>query len=206
MRKTNHGWTDEEREIVRRDYRQTVASRRELANRLGVTEPSVANQIAKMGLAKRSDRRPWTPEENSRLLDLIEKKSPVQIAKSMSRTMNAVVVQAKRLNASRGNRTGWYTMGEVCEILGMDHHWVRRRIENGSLQATRQNGGTPEDNPEDNKGKTWRIEEKDLRKFIRRHPHELNGRNVDLVQLVNILSGLEPLKAEGKAPATAAGD
>ena len=55
--------------------------------------------------------------------------------------MNAVVVQAKRLNASRGNRTGWYTMGEVCEILGMDHNWVRRRIENGSLQATRQNGG-----------------------------------------------------------------
>ena len=202
MRKTNHEWTDEEREIVRRDYRQTCASRRELANRLGVTEPSVAYQIAKMGLAKRSDRRPWTPEENSRLLDLIEKKSPVQIAKSMSRTMNAVVIQAKRLNASRRNRTGWYTMSEVCEILGMDHHWVGRRIENGSLQATRQNGGTPEDNP----GRIWRIEEKDLRKFIRRHPHELNGRNVDLVQLVNILSGLEPLKAEGKAPATAAGD
>ena len=83
MRKTNHQWTDEEREIVRRDYQQTVASRRELANRLGVTEPSVAHQTSRMGLRKRSDRRPWTPEENSRLLNLIQQKSPVQIAKSM---------------------------------------------------------------------------------------------------------------------------
>ena len=202
MRKKNHQWTDEEREIIRRDFRQTSASQRELANRLGVTNAQAAYQITRMGLRKRSDRRPWTPEENSLLLDLIEEKSTGQIAKSMKRTVNAVMVQAKRLNASRGNRTGWYTMREVCEILGMDHHWVGRRIENGSLQATRQNGRTPEDD----RGRMWRIEQKDLRKFIRRHPHELNGRNVDLVHLVDILIGLEPLKAEGKAPATAAGD
>ena len=202
MRKTNHQWTDEEREIVRRDFRQTSASQRELANRLGMTGPQVAHQIAKMGLRKHSVRRPWTPEENSRLLDLIEEKSIGQIAKSMKRTVNAVMIQAKRLNASRRNRTGWYTMREVCEILGMDHHWVGRRIENGSLQATRQNGGTSEDDS----GRMWRIEEKSLRQFIRRHPHELTGRNVDLVHLVNILIGLEPLKAEGEAPTPAAGD
>ena len=140
MRKKNHQWTDEEREIIRRDFRQTSASQRELANRLGVTNAQAAYQITRMGLRRRSDRRPWTPEENSRLLDLIEEKSTGQIAKSMKRTVNAVMVQAQRLNASRGNRTGWYTMREVCEILGMDHHWVGRRIENGSLQATRQNG------------------------------------------------------------------
>ena len=202
MRKKNHKWTDEEREIIRRDFRQTSASQRELANRLGVTGPQVAHQIARMGLGKRSDRRPWTPEENSRLLDLIEEKSTVQIAKSMRRTVNAVVVQAKRLNASPRNRAGWYTMREVCEILGMDHHWLSRRIENGSLQATRQNGGTPEDD----KGRMWRIEEKNLRQFIRRHPHELNGRNVDLVHLVDILIGLEPLKGERKTSTPAAGD
>ena len=202
MRKTNHRWTDEEREIIRRDYQQTSASRRELANRLGVTEPQVAHQIATMGLGKRSDRRPWTPEENSRLLDLIQQKSTGQIAKIMRRTVNAVVVQAKRLNASSRNRAGWYTMREVCEILGKDHHWVSRRIENSSLQATRQNGGTPEDD----KGRIWRIEEKNLRQFIRRYPHELNGRNVDLVHLVNILVGLEPLKVEGKASTPTPGD
>ena len=53
----------------------------------------------------------------------------------------------------------------------------------------------------------WRIEQKNLTAVhTARHPHELNGRNVDLVHLVDILVGLEPLKAEGKAPATAAGD
>jgi hypothetical protein len=202
MRTANHHWTDEEQEIVRRNYRQNCTSQRELANRLGVTVPQVAHQIARMGLGKRSNRRPWTPEENSLLLDLIEQKSTGQIAKSMRRTVNSVVVQAKRLNTSPRNRIGWYTMSELCEILGMDHHWVSRRIENGSLQATRQNGGTPEDD----RGRMWRIEEKNLRQFIRRYPHELNGRNVDLVHLVNILTGLEPIKGGKKASTPAAGD
>ena len=48
--------------------------------------------------------------------------------------------------------------------------------------------------------------EKNLRQFIRRYPHELNGRNVDLVHLFNILTGLEPIKGGKKASTPAAGD
>ena len=62
--RTNHRWTQEEREVVRREYRQTHKSRRELAAKLGVTEYAVAGQVSRMGLGKRTDRRPWTPEED----------------------------------------------------------------------------------------------------------------------------------------------
>ena len=54
----NHKWTDDERDIIRRDYKHTRKSRQELAARLGVTEYGVAGQISSMGIAKSDDRRP----------------------------------------------------------------------------------------------------------------------------------------------------
>ena len=59
----NHNWNDDERDIIRRDYKHTRKSRQELAARLGVTEYGVAGQISNMGIAKSDDRRPWTPQE-----------------------------------------------------------------------------------------------------------------------------------------------
>ncbi len=38
----NHKWTDDENNIIRRDYKHTRASRLELAHRLGVTDGAVA--------------------------------------------------------------------------------------------------------------------------------------------------------------------
>ena len=71
-------------------------------------------------------------------------------------------------------------------MLGASQPWVRRRIENGSLRATQHyEGRRPQA-----RGKPVHIEERDLRQFIRSHPQDLNGRNVDMVQIVQILSGL----------------
>ena len=187
--RTNHRWTEEEREVVRRDYRQTHKSRRELAAKLGVTEYAVAGQVSRMGLGKRTDRRPWTPEEDERLRELIPQKSATRIAKILHRSINAVTVRAKRLRESQRVRDGWYTKREVSEILGMDHKWVQRRIDAGRLKATWHHGRQPRQNG----GGSWHIEEKDLKRFIRRYPHELNGRNVDLVQVVGILAGIMPV-------------
>ena len=54
----NHTWTDDERDIIRRDYKHTRKSRQELTARLGVTEYGVAGQISSMGIAKSDDQRP----------------------------------------------------------------------------------------------------------------------------------------------------
>ena len=72
--RTNHMWTDEERAIIRRDFKHTRESRRQLANHLSqltgerITEFGVAGQVAIMGIAKSDDRHPWSPEQDAKLM------------------------------------------------------------------------------------------------------------------------------------------
>jgi hypothetical protein len=141
-----------------------------------------------MGLLRRSDRaRTWSVEEDQLLEQLIGNLPPTQIAKRLGRTVNAVVIRANRIGLSRQARDGWYTKREVCEILGMGHRWVQARIGCGALKAEPFD---PDSTPSKTGQAHWRIDREDLRKFIRRYPDELNGWNVDLVQLVEILVGL----------------
>lgn len=125
----SHKWTEEEREIIRRDYRHTFASKQALAARLGVSPSSIAGQVATMGIARRDDRRPWSPEEKEILAELIHRYCPRRVASLMHRSLNSVVVMSKRLGESRLVRNGWFTEAEVCQILGMGHKWVQRRID-----------------------------------------------------------------------------
>lgn len=182
-----HKWTDEERQIVRRDFAHTHASRRAIAARLGVTEFAVAGQVSRMGIAKRIDRHPWSEAEDDRLRGLIHRYSVRTIARRMGRSINSVTVRSKRLGFHRRFRDGWYTKKEVCELLGVDHHWVQRRIDSGALIASWHNGHKPSQ-----KGMAmWHISENDLKAFIRRYPQDLTARNVDLILIVDILVGLD---------------
>lgn len=182
----SHKWTEEERQIVRRDYRGTNRSAQQIADTLGVSFYGVKGQIEKMGISFRPDMRHWTPKEEEHLAELITKFAPHIVAKKMKRGLNSVVVKAKKLGLSRRARNGWYTKNEVCEILGVDHHWVQARIDCGALKARWHNGVKPQQNG----GACWHIEEYDLREFIRKYPNELHGRNVDMIQIVEILAGL----------------
>lgn len=107
------------------------------------------------------------------------------MAKNLHRSVNAVAGRIQRLGLRHRYRDGWYTKTEVCEILGVDQHWVQRRIDAGVLRATYHNGERP------GKGgmRMWHIAEKELRGFVIQYPQELNGRNVDIVQLVDVLVG-----------------
>ena len=185
--KTNHRWTDEERNIIRRDYKHTHESRRELAYRLGVTEFGVAGQVSNMGIAKRDDRWRWTPAEEERLKELIYQYCPRRIARMMKRSINSVVIKSKRLNTSRRIRDGWFIKAEVCAILGVDHKWVQRRIDCGALIASYHF----EHRPSQKGSSAWHIEAKDLKAFIRRFPDELTSRNVDIPMIVELLVGIK---------------
>ena len=153
---------------------------------MGVSENAVAGQISNMGIAKRDDRRPWAPAEKERLAELIHQYCPRRIAKLMHRSLNSVVVMSKRLHASRRVRDGWFTKREVCEILGHDHKWVQRRIDNGALKASYHYGHRPRKLGHS----AWHITESSLRDFIRRYPEELTGTNVDLIMIVDIVAGV----------------
>jgi len=183
----NHKWTEEERQIVRRDFKHTFQSCRELARRLNVTPYGVRGQAIMMGICKREDRKPWSQKERDKLAELVPRYCPRRVAAMMHRSINSVVVESKRLHISRRCRNGWFTKAEVCEILGKDHKWVQRRIDAGSLKATYHY----ENRPSQLGGSAWHIEEIDVCRFIEAHSFELTGSNVDLPMIVDILVGIK---------------
>ncbi len=184
-----HRYSDEEIDIIRRDYRHSKESLRELAQRLGTTPASINGKVRLLGLSKRTDyrRRKWTEEEEKKLVKLLERHAPSSVPKFMGRSINSVVVKSKRLGVRRRNRNDWYVMREVCEILGVDHHWLRRRVDSGAIVATWHY----DKEPGQRKGSlSWHFTQHAVCEFIRRYPEELNGRNVDMIQVVEILVGV----------------
>ncbi len=184
-----HKWTDEERDIVRRDYDGTNRTALLLATKIAhlsgeyITLCAVKGQVQKLGLAQDKSRR-WTLEEETSLQEMITRYAPRTIAHKLGRTINSVVVKSRRLHCSRRARDGWYTKREVCEIMGVDHHKVQGWIDSGALKARRHN----EVRPQQNDGAKWHIEETGLRGFIIAHCCEFQGRNIDLFSIVQIIT------------------
>lgn len=183
-----HKWTDEEREIVRRDYDGHNATSKLIATKLTyfsgdrITFLAVKGQAASMGILQ--DKSPnWTPDEEERFKELITQFAPITVAKKLGRSVNAVVVKSKRLRCSRRVRDGWFTKMEVAEMCGVDHHKVQKWMDSGELKAVPHKPGSI---PQKDGGACWHILEADLKEFIAGHCFELQGRNVDLFYIVQL--------------------
>ena len=185
-----HNWTDKERDIVRMGYDGSKERVNELAHRLNVTRGAIKSQAAYLGVTKQSTHRLWSDKEKETLGVLIQQYEVRRVAQVMHRSIGSVASEVRRLKLSRRMRDGWFTMGEVCEVLGVSIEWVKVRIGSGALKARSHYEGTPADKG----GSCWHIELEDLRDFIKRYPRELVGRNVDLVLFVDILSGYRKVR------------
>jgi len=173
-----HKWTDEERSLVRRDYNGTNASARIIASKLSVSVYGVKGQVQRLGLAI-NKKKTWSPREKEKLVEWFPCYSPSTIARRLKRSVNSVVVKSKKMGLHRKDRNGWYTQRETADILGVDQHKVQSWMDNGVLAASRHNGKSP--------GCMWHIKEDDLRNFIIRYTLELQGRRIDIIQVVAIL-------------------
>jgi len=193
--RNNHRWTDDERLIVLRDYKGDHVSAQAIADGLGVSFFAVKAQVQKMGISFQ-DRNYWTAAQDKQLEELMTRHCPGRVAKIMHRSINSVVIRARRLGISRRGRDGWYTKLDACEALGVDHKWLQLRIDCGALKARPHN---PEEPPHKDGGSCWEIAEQDLVDYIRTYPQELIGRNVDIISLVDLLSGLKPVKRQTRA-------
>ena len=141
-----------------------------------------------MSVTKRGPYQRWSKHDEQTLAKLAHRQPPHIIAKKMGRSTNSVIVRMKQRRISRRNRDGWYTASDAAQILGCDNKWIVRRINDGSLKARRHHLGAP---PANGAGQNpWHIREKDLRNFIRQFPQDLQGRNVDVTAIVDILAGL----------------
>lgn len=188
-KKTLHKWQDWERELIRLNYRGDRYSVEVLANQLGVTPEAVRWQIKRLGLCgRRGIRKIWTLAEDDKLRELWPQYAPLTVARKMRRSISSVITRAHRLGLSRQYRDGWYTKQEVCQILAIGREKIQRFIDLGMLRASYHYGPRLQQN---GRNPCWHINQKDLKAFIRRYPQELNGRNIDLIQIVEILVGLD---------------
>ena len=180
-----HKWTDEERGIVCREYDGTNKTAQRIAGNLGVTFNAVKGQACKMGIMinKSPD---WTESEMERLAEMITVYAPITIAKRLHRSVNAVVLKSKRMGLSRRARDGWFTKKEVSEIMGVDHKKIQGYIDIGDLKASYHT----EVKPQKNGGACWHIKQADLIDFIKANANAFLGRNVDLVMIIWLLTGM----------------
>jgi len=134
-------------------------------------------------------RKRWTEEDKEKLLDLAENYSVPEIARKMGHlSENAVKAQLRKLKVSSRNRSGWFTEQEVCEILDVDHRWLKRMSLLGCIKMTPHNPNNP---PRKGKSSPWHISESSLKSFIRKYPQELFNRKVDVIMLIDILAGIK---------------
>lgn len=179
-------WNQEEKELIRREYRGTPESKQRLIQLLNTTPDALDHQIALLGLSHPQNHRPWTPQDDRTLEDMLRKTTPIQAAKALRRSINTVNARIRYLDTIRRPRDGDYTVTELTTILGKPETWVQRRIDDGLLKAHPSPDGQPV------------VPERRLRAFVRRYPHDLQGANFDLTALARILAKVPP---EPKAPA-----
>lgn len=189
LAQSTHHWTDDDREIVRREYDGTNGKAHLIAGKLSymtgerITLYAVKGQVQKLGLAQDKSPR-WTDDEIDTLKEMITQYSPITIARRLGRSVNSVVVKSKRLHCSRRVRDGWFTKREVSEICGVDHRKVQRWMDTGALLATPHHEATPQKNG----SACWHITEDAFKRFLLNHGMELQGRNVDVFTIIQVVT------------------
>ena len=185
--KPMHTWTSEEEGIIRERFDQSYESVCRLALLFDVTPCAVSHHVTWMGL-RIIRRRRWSPREEEELERLLSNHTIDEVIVLSRRSYNGVIIKAKRIKLSKNHRDGWFTQEETAKILGMSDKTVGNRIQQGILAAVPHDSTKP---PRRGKSAPWHISKKALVDYIRAYPDDLQGRNVDMVLLVDILAGIK---------------
>jgi len=173
-------------DILKAQYYGGLNRRFQVLNRMirmtGVPRWYIKRQAARLGLTMKMDRKPWTPAELNVLEKLVGRVSSATIAKRLRRPESSVVNKLKRLGNSRRVREG-YTMRDLEQCLSEDHRKISIWIANGWLHDRLQGAGRHDGNGRD----IHRIREKDILRFLKNHPQEINLGKVDQVWFLDLV-------------------
>ncbi|MGB6875382.1 MAG: hypothetical protein WBD87_05055 [Candidatus Acidiferrales bacterium] len=196
-------WRSEFEDILKAQYYGGLNRRFQVLNRMvrmtGLPRWYIKRQAARLGVTMNMDRKPWTPAELSVLEKLVGRVSSATIAKRLHRPESSVVDKLKRLGNSRRVRAG-YTMHDLEQCLGEDHHkistWISKGWLRDRLQGTQRHDGNGRD--------IHRIREKDILHFLKNHPHEINLGKVDQTWFLDLvlLRGREVPEVKTSRPGT----
>jgi len=186
MAAAKYTWLPEYDAELKAHYFGGLNRRFQVLNRMvrmtGLPRWYIKRQAARLGLTMKMDRKPWTQAELTLLERLVGRVSAATIAKRLHRPESSVVNKLKRLGSSRRVREG-YTMRDLEQCLGEDHHKISVWIASGWLrdrhQGTHRHGGNGND--------IHRIREKDILRFIRNHPQEINLGKVDQLWFLDLV-------------------
>jgi hypothetical protein len=186
MAKLKYTWRPEYDAHLKAHYFGGLNRRFQVLNQMvrltGLPRWYIKRQAARLGLTMKMDRRPWTQAELKLVEHLVGRVSAATIAKRLHRPESSVVNKLKRLGTSRRVREG-YTMRDLAQCLGEDHHKISIWIANGwlrdQLQDTNRHSGNGND--------IHRIREKDVLHFIKNHPQEINLGKVDQVWFLDLV-------------------
>jgi hypothetical protein len=178
-------WTKDEVEYVRVHYKNNRASLASIAKHLNRTTYSIHNKVSALSITNgRQKYKPWVKADEEFLKDKYGEYSMNKLCETLSRTATSITCKAYALGIKRCFRNDWYTLGDISKICGVALETVGQWIKDRKLIAD------SEYNKNDDRVRVHRISIDAFRKFLRRFPIELQGHNVDIVQLVEILAGV----------------
>jgi hypothetical protein len=171
-------WTENDIETLRINYNGNVRDITDLAGRMNRTFYSLEAKAGSLGLT-RVRRKFWDKDDIEFLRENTGRHSVRKLSEMMKRSANAIVLQMKTLGLHRKNRNGWYTTTEAAEIMGCSKQKIAWLIRDKKLFAKPHY---------DTEHSVLEITRKAMRRFICTYPAELQGRNVDMVQLIDVLT------------------
>ena len=171
-------------------YNGSRRSIRIIMAKFGVSESQTYAHLTKKKIRLPRIDRPWTSEENERLVDYLSRYDEVTTAQKMKRTKPSIRSQIRRLHLTALQvRSEWYTGTEAAYILGISLGTLKTRIESGALVAKRNNNI-------DQPNCKWFITKKSLTEYIIKYPLELEGKKFDATIVVDLLVNRQKDKNE----------
>jgi len=170
---TKYAISESVKRLLGERYDGTVRGRAaEIAATLGWPAWAVKKAARALGLAqpRPKDRRDWTDQEVALLERWAGLRSAQWIARRLQRGETSVILKMTRMRISRRVTDG-YSVRDLAECMGVDHHSVDRWIADGLLAA----GWRVRPGPTNAR----KIEEDDVITFLRTHRDEYELRKVD---------------------------
>lgn len=198
-------WTGSEAidAVIRRAYQTTPTKGdvQRLAKTVGRPRWWVSKRASALGLVTPRFKAPrWTEAENE-LIESMAHRNPATIrralkARGYERTETAIIVQLKRLGATREDPDHFTGCG-LASVMGVDAKTVSGWIVKGWLRAKRR--GTERVTAQG--GDEWWIHRRDVRSFIVENVAAVDLRKVDKFWFVDLLADSTARAPDQKAAA-----
>jgi len=181
QRRRKYVFTNQIDQLIREVYlnhrdAKTGFGIRPLAKKVGMPHWALKKRARELGLA-RAKELPWSEPELailSRYAWMSDERIRLKLKDAgYARTVTGIHLKQKRMKFKHDG--SFYSAYGLAKALGIDPHAVTRWIKTGHLKAKlRGTGRTPQQN-----GDSYLIQERDVRRFILKHPTDIDLRKVD---------------------------